>query len=304
MKKDTLVVDQRSENITHEMRVNALVEPVAQKLFATMSDKVVTAIEEAFLGQEYEGENVEAIKSYFAFESFITRAVNRRAASGVAFQYLYNKYAFSAVDKYFCDCAAGHQIYRRLVSIQQNLPDIIRENFGDQDKIVIFNVGSAQGYDMIDVLHKNSDLAAKCHVINIDPDDVALAQGWDRIVQLGLQDNFEFFPHELKDAPREKADLIITSGIYCILNLRESRIAMKQMSRNYLRKDGLILYNSSTYTALTSDPLCDYLMKIHQWNMYYKTIEEIVKIGSEAKLTPVSNFADDKGFNVCAIARK
>ncbi len=296
--------DVRVRTITTEEKIARLKDPVAQRLFETMPDKIVAAVERAFLADEVDGKDAKKVWEYLTYESFIARAIDQRPGSGLAYYYLYNKFAPSAVDQYFCDCPAGDLTYNRLKAIQREIPDVLREKFVNQDKIVVYNVGSAQGYDMIEVLHRHSDLAEKCYVYNIDPDEVSLAQGWERIVQYGLEDCFELVPHPLQEMPRRDVDFIVASGIFCPKSMRESNIVMKRVMMSHLREGGIIMYNATVGNMIIGDPLCDFIMRIGGWSMHYKTIQQTMAIAIDAGLEYISHFCDDGGYNCCVFAQK
>ena len=292
--------------LSFEKRQEKINEPVVQELFATMPDKVVAAIERGFLSEEFDfdGDDAKIILNYLTYESFISRAINLQAGSGVAYYYIYNGYMFSPVDRYFCKCLAGAQTRKRLTEIQSNVAVFLRKHFGHQDSIVIYNVGSAQGYDLIKVLYDNPDLAEKCLVYNIDPDEVSLAQGWERIVSLGLEKCFVLVPHELKEVERKSVDFIVASGIFCPLSMRQSNIVMPRMLKPHLRDGGAIMYNATTQYMYEGDPVCDFLMRIGSWSMDYKSVEDILSIADNAKMEHLGHFSDDLNYNLCVFARK
>ena len=290
--------------VTAEMKLERLQDSVAQKLFATMPDKIVAAVERAFIADDTDGEDAKKIWKYLTYESFVARAIDQRPGSGLAYYYLYNKFMPSAVDKYFCDCPAGNFTHNRLEAIKREMPGVLRDKFADQEKIIAYNVGSAQGYDMIEVLHQHPDLAEKCYVYNIDPDEVALAQGWERIVQYSLEDCFELVPQPLQEVPRRNVDFIVASGIFCPKTMRESDIVMKRMMMPHLRKGGVIMYNATVTDMIVGDPLCDFFMRIGGWPMHYKSIDDTMHIADKAKLKYLSHFCDEGDYNCCVFAQK
>lgn len=290
--------------LTAEMRHEKLNEPVVQKLFATMPDKIVAAFERAYFANEIKGEDAERVWEYLKYESFISRAIHRQAGSGQAYYYIYNKYVFGPTDEYFCECAAGAMTKGRLIVIQSKIPEVLYEKFADQDKIIVYNVGSAQGYDMIEVLHQHPDLAEKCYVYNIDPDEVSLAQGWERIVSYGLEKCFELIPQPLQEVPRRDVDFIVASGIFCPKPMRESFIVMKRVFMPHLRKGGVIMYNATTTHMYVGDPVCDFIMRLAGWPMDYKSIEETISIGTESGMKYLSHFCDDLDYNCCVFSEK
>lgn len=285
-----------------------------QKLMRSLPKNIREKIIHAFLSNDHSGQDAQDVLAYFLTISKITQAVVEDKGGADIFYYLYNKVADNPIDQYFLESDAGHQIYRRLKTLEEKIPDILRNLFPGTQKILLDNIASGQGYDLINILAdaKNADLRKRVHVRNIDSNKSALLVGWDRIVEHGLERNFEIVVDKIGKYQGRNADFLLASGIFCPLSVRFSVRMMKNNFAGYLKDGGVILYNATTMKMIEGDPFTDFTMRFMGWFMGFKTVEEIRSIATQSKkFEIISDFFESSedgkkevGYNAMVVARK
>jgi len=233
---------------TLQQRVDALRDKRVQTLIDSLPEDIAGKIVRAFLANDHYGQDAQDVLEYFLISSKITQAVIEDKGGADIFYYLYNKIADNPIDQYFLDSDAGNQIYRRLKTMENRIPDILRSLFPGQEKILIDNIGSGQGYDLINMLinPQNADLRKRLHVRNIDPNEQALKAGWERIVEHGLENNFEICVDEIGKYEGRDVDFLLASGIFCPLSVQFCVRMTRNNFAGYLREGGIMLYNATT----------------------------------------------------------
>jgi len=298
---------------TLQQRSEALEDNRVQTLIKSLPKDVSEKIIRSFLANDHSGQDARDILEYFLTISKITQAVVEDKGGADIFEYLYNKVADNPIDQYFLDCDAGHQIYRRLKTMEERIPDILRTLFPKKKQIIIDNIGSGQGYDLINMLsnQKNADLRKRVHARNIDPNESALKVGWERIVEHGLEDNFEIIVDEIGKYKGRSADFLVASGIFCPLSVPFSIRMMRNHFAGYLNDDGIILYNATTMKMIEQDPFTDFTMRFMGWYMGFKTVGDIRSIATQSKKFEIlSDFFDadesgnEIGYNHMVIAQR
>lgn len=298
---------------TKEQREKALEDERVQALLASFPDDIADKCIRAFLNNDHSGQDAQDVLDYFLISSKITQAVVEDKGGADIFYYLYNKLADNPIDQYFLDCDAGHQIYRRLKTMEERIPDILRSLFPGEQKILIDNIGSGQGYDIINMLiePENADLRKRLHVRNIDPNEPALKVGWERIVEHGLEDNFEIVVDEIGKYEGRDADFLLASGIFCPLSVPFSIRMMRNHFAGYLKENGVVLYNATTMKMIEQDPFTDFTMRFMGWYMGFKTVGDIRSIAVRSKrFETLSEFFDtdneghEVGYNQMVLAQK
>ncbi len=173
-----------------EKRAAGLHDPRIQNLINVLPNEISQKMVTSYLKNNHTGQDAKEVLEYFLTISSITQAVVDDKGGANIFYYLYNKIADNPIDQYFLECNAGHQIYRRLKTLEKRIPDILRTLFPGRGLITIDNIGSGQGYDMINILANpnNKDLRNRVHVRNIDPNEVALQIGWGKLLDTALKE--------------------------------------------------------------------------------------------------------------------
>ena len=146
-------------------------------------------------------------------------------------------------DKYFLQSKSGIQIYKRLLALDKNLPIWINKLYEEKGSIIIIdNIFSGPGRDMIRVLQKNPDLKTKVHVRNIDIDKKAIEIGKNLINKLNYTKYFTYECKPYHKAKSRKADLIILVGVLCPLRLHISERILNDIKRLLFNRIHWTLY--------------------------------------------------------------
>jgi len=242
---------------------------------------------------------------YLSSVSDITRIIREAPSSARAFEYLYQQRpAESVIDQYYVDCLAGSHVNQRMLAIWGNLPELIADlykKFGE--KILVDNIGSGPGLELIGVLQKHPELIGKVHVRNIDPDAVIIDEGKKKVEALGLQGSFEFVPKKAHEAGIRGAHLIILVGILCT---QSPKSCIKTLSgvQFFSRPGGHIVYSTNQESMVICDPFTDMIMRLAGWFMDYKDDWQSWKLSEQAGWEPVSQFFEsDLHFQCMTVAR-
>jgi hypothetical protein len=295
--------------VTRQMREKRIAQEDVQRLLHALPSKMAKYVQQTFLEYQFDGPEMDKMKEFFPKNSIITADIMKNPGSPETFHYLYlsdedaNKALTEPIDKFFHDCLAGQGIRDRLHVMVTYIANTLREKF-PAGEILIDNLGSGQGYDLIGVMRQNPDLAARCHVRNIDIDQKALDRGWERIVQYGLQNTFDNVCADFMKVKKRNADFILLSGIFCPTPLPLSKKGMKKLFVTFLRKGGYVMYNATTLRMLEEDPMCDFLMYNGGWQMDYKPIDDILSIATYAKLKVLDAVLDKYEYNCVVFAQK
>ncbi|RLB33896.1 MAG: hypothetical protein DRH12_17930 [Deltaproteobacteria bacterium] len=273
-------------------RYNALKTPVAEQLLSSLPIRISQRFIKSYLAQNFN--NLDEVVEYFVQHSEITRIVKENPSSALTFEYLYHRRPlFQPIDQYFLKCKAGYQIYKRLVALRENLPRIIHGQLqSTRDKVLIDNIGSGPGHDMIDVVVEHPKLAQKVHVRNIDPDGNALEIGQKRTKELGLSGCFSFIDKKLEKTDPQDADMILLIGILCPLQRPMCELVLQKL-KEYCRPGGIIVFSTAQTRMGLGDPLTDFIMRFAGWHMDYKTDEDTEDIARASGWEPLEQFFDE-----------
>jgi hypothetical protein len=253
-------------------------------------------IRKMFIKNLFEPENpeIKKISEFLLKNSEMSRMIQRSPGSAEAFEYLYlvyNSKEILPIDRYYLISKAGHQIHERLVALKKNIPLWLNKIYKGK-KILIDNVGSGPGRDMIEVLKNYPEWKDKVHIRNIDPDPAAINIGKKLVKELNMDNSFLFICDKYSNVELVKADLIVLVGVLCPLPMDVSKRVMKSM-RLFSHPDGLIIFSTAQKELIYDDPLTDFLMKINGWHMSYKTNEDVLEIAKETGWDPVGEFYDE-----------
>lgn len=231
------------------------------------------------------------VSNYFMANSAVTKVTRFKPGSAEIFEYLYNRIAPKPIDRYFVECKGGIATYRRLVALEEEIPRIIRKMFNGH-RVLVDNVGSGPGRDVIGALKRYPDIADKVHIRNIDVDEEALRIGQGLVGELGLEESFAFEARPFGEVLPRQADLILLIGILCPLEMRSCRATLRSLLR-YSRPQGTIVYSTAQDRMVTGDPLTDFIMRFAGFNLAYKTDEDADHVGRAAGWTPTGEFFDE-----------
>jgi hypothetical protein len=276
---------------------NSLIKAFLNELPQSLKEKCIKLFFEgrARRPKDYEMSNDEVeLLDYLVSVSDITRIIKETPSSARAFEYLYKQRpAKTIIDQYYVNCLAGSHVNLRMLTIWDNLPrwiECLHKKFGE--RILIDNIGSGPGLELIGVLQRHPELVDKVHVRNIDPDKVIIDKGRQKVYSLGLQDNFEFVSKKAHEAGIRGAHLLILVGILCT-QTPENCIKTLSGVQFFGRKNGLIIYSTNQKSMVIYDPFTDMIMRLAGWFMDYKTDQQSWDLGVHAGWEPISQFFED-----------
>lgn len=271
-------------------RERTLKTPEAEELLSFFPDNIKKLFIENYLNSTEQ--MPQEVLNYFLDNSKIAKLIKAYPGSAEAFEYLYREEkALFPIDKYFLKCKAGQQVHQRLISLDQNIPQWIKKIYKDKT-VLVDNVGSGPGRDMIRILLQNSGLTNKVHVRNIDIDKKALEIGEKIVEQNKLFSNFSFIAKSFHKVKPRKADVILLIGFLCPIRLHTSERILSALIR-YSKPGGLIIFSTVQKRMLYEDPLTDYIMRFTGWNMSYKFDEEAMDLARESGWRPIAQFFDE-----------
>ena len=183
--------------------------------------------------------DLQDVTEYFVNNSEVTYITKYNPGSAAIFEYLYNRKAPLDIDGYFMKCKGGIATYKRLIALEEKLPSIIKDLYKGR-RLLIDNIGSGPGRDMIGVLKRNPELADIIHIRNIDIDKKALDLGEKIAQELDISDSFSFIDKPFNEIEPRDTDIILLIGILCPLKLRVCRKILKSLL-SYTRKGGRVI---------------------------------------------------------------
>ncbi len=287
----------------------ALETPEALFLKSKLPPQVWGNLEKTFLETGLDSSESEALFEYFFENSSMTKSVKARPSDAIPFEHIYRRQSTNSdVDEYFIRSKSAVGIFLRLLSLKDNLPQILRMGISEaglkgNEKFIVLNAGSGPSHEMIEILSANRDLAEMVHVLAVDTDEASLDIGRKRVAELELQNSFEFRANSFGEIPPARAHLILLIGILCPL---PSSIGVKvlQSMTAHCRTEGRIIYSTVQEEMIQGDPLLDVFMRGLQWKMDYKTEAEAERIGKRSGWTVEGTFYDALKYNRMTIARK
>ena len=282
-------------------RDSRLDAPIVQQLLAEMPESV----RNQFISQFQSPTRTDTMEVLHWFEerSEISRLASACPGSALPFEHLYNLKHQSAVDAYFLKSPAGHQIYERLCSIQTRLPEWIQSVSCNGHQICVDNIGSGPGRDMIGILAAHPNLRERVRVRCVDTDTTALEIGRKVARKRGLADCFSYQPVSMTDVEPLPADFILLIGILCPLPLQTCRAILKQV-RRLLKPRGIIVFSTALVKMVYDDPVTDFIMRLHGWNMCYKTEAESVALASSTGWNVIGTFFDEPLHHHCMVVAR
>ena len=305
----------RKKDITYadfavEEREKTLKDSRVVTFLKTLTREERWAMVSAFIAGRHD--NMQNIVEHLTKTSAIANAIVNEKGGADIFYFLYNKVARGPLDEYYLVSDSGHQIYKRLEIMVERIPHILRRLFPGEEEILVDNIASGQGYDMINILAnpKNADLRNRVHVRNIDPNKLALEQGLERIKENGLEDNFEIVVATIDEYKGREAHLSVESGVYCPMSTPISIRLKRNKISKFLRHGGYSIHNATTYKMIEADLFTDFTMRMLGWKMGFKTQREIKDIAIKAGFKVDSVFSDlfddgsEAAFNFMVVAKK
>lgn len=290
-------------------RTWALRTPEAEYLRSVLPPHIWENLESAFLRTGLDSPEAKVLFEYLHERSSMTKAVKIRPSDAIPFECIYRKRPTSAeVDKFFIRSKAAIGIYLRLLALEDNLPQVLRQCIGSADlkrdeRVNVLNAGSGPSHEMIEVLSANRDLAKLVKVLAVDTDDTSLEIGRQRVAELQLEDSFEFRAASFEEMQPTGAHLILLIGILCPLPSTIGVRVLRSMM-THSTKGGRIIYSTVQEEMINGDPLLDLFMRGLQWKMDYKTETESERMGKASGWTTEGAFHDALRYNRMTIAKR
>jgi len=260
-----------------------------------------------FLIRSYRGlpvspEMEEEAYNYSITHSVIFSATTSNPGTSILTEFLYEGIPSpSPIDKYFLQSKGGKAVKARLIAIEKELPKIIEE-YGSKGDVLIGNLGSGPGRDVINVFSNYYQNVSNVKSVNIDRDKVALDRGERMAKKKGVEHLIEFV-HEnfLKYNPPKKFDILLLIGVLCPL-ATEVCIAYLKVIKQLLKEGGCLIAGNVSKKMLREDPFTSHIMEWGaNWKLIYKNEEELKKIFEKAGYIWQGCFLDSYGFHIMGI---
>ena len=263
-------------------------------------DSLPLDIRNAFIQYFFTKQTTPELIQYFKDNSSIFDSVQNDPGNALSFEYLYTRQVSTNIDKYFTECKAGHQIYQRLLALEENLPYWLTHLLHGRQVISVDNIGSGAGRDMINVLGKNQHFIDRVRIRNIDPNAESLAISKQLAKEMCVSDYFYFHNNKLSDVPAINADLVLLIGILCPLHRRVCKIVLKNIAP-YVRTGGMVIYSTALHKMVLEDPLTDSIMRLAGWHMNYKSEEESEDLAKSFGWRVICKFFDEPLHYHCMV---
>ncbi|MDI6603469.1 MAG: methyltransferase domain-containing protein, partial [Patescibacteria group bacterium] len=200
-------------------------------------------------------------------------------------------------DQYFLRSKGGQAVKERLKAIREELPKIIEE-YRQKGEVLIGNLGSGPGRDVIDIFSAHYKNALDVKAIHIDKDRLALEKG-ERMAEVKrVRDQIEFIEANfLKYKSTKKFDIALLIGILCPLEFEMCVRILKRIKR-LLKKDSCIVVSNVSKKMLEEDPFTCYLMSLLNWKLVFKDEGELKQIFEKAGYIWKGCFTESYGFHL------
>lgn len=301
-------------DIPRNIRLKKLENLRTADLKMAVPPKIWKDIMRVYLDVGVESPEGKRVLEWICAHSKISPAVAGRPSDAGPFQYIYRFEApDTPLDEYYVRSNSATAIHLRMVALEDNLPGIIRREIKRQglkpgEKFVILDVGSGPGDAIRKALRKkhHSDLAKRCLVHCVDPDEKSIRLGEKLAKKDGLSDCFRFHTMTMKQFSKEVglagAHLMLVIGLLCPAK-SEDCIQILSELRWHSRPDGLVIYSTVQEKMIMGDPFLDVFMRILGWHMDFKSEAEAKRIGLKAGWKPEDAFYDLMEYNRMTIAR-
>jgi len=262
-----------------------------------------------FLINSYKGlpvspEITEKFYNYFISHSVFSAATVANPSTSVITEFLYDGIEKlnlpSPIDRYFLCSKARRSIKARLQAIEEELPKIIEE-YCKKGKVLIGNLGSGPGRDVIDVFSAHYKNTLDVKAIHVDKDRLALERGKRMAKVKGVDHLIEFVEGSfLKYKPTKKFDITLLIGILCPLEFKVCIAILKKVKKS-LKKGGCLIAGNVSKKMLEEDPFTCHLMSLGNWKMVFKDENELKEIFKKAGYEWKRCFTDSYGFNIMGV---
>ena len=258
-----------------------------------------------FLIRSYRGlpvspEMEEETYNYSITHSVIFSATTANPGTSILTEFLYEGIPSpSPIDKYFLQSKGGKAVKTRLIAVEKELPKIVEEYRRSKGDVLIGNLGSGPGRDVIDTFSNYYQNVTNIKAVHIDRDKVALDRGKRMAKNKGVGHLIDFV-HEnfLKYNPPKKFDILLLIGVLCPL-ATEVCIAYLKVIKQLLKEGGCLIAGNVSKKMLREDPFTCHIMKWGaNWKLIYKNEEELKQIFEKAGYIWKGYFTDLHGFHI------
>lgn len=274
------------------------------QLFETLGDNYVRdVLIKRFQGMPVSPEMEEAAYNYFIGHSVITAATVANRGSSVTTEFLYDGvFLPSPIDNYFLQANAGRALKTRLIAIENELSKIIEEYLSKKGNVLIANLGSGPGRDVINVLSRYYQNTSNVTSIHIDKDRKSLERGKRMAISKGVNHLIEFIEADfLRYKPVKRFDIILLIGILCPLP-NETCISYLRIIKRLLKEDGCLIASNASKKMLKEDPFTCFIMEwTSNWKLVYKDEKDVEQIYRESGYSWKGCFLDSYNFHIMGI---
>ncbi|MCD4650550.1 MAG: class I SAM-dependent methyltransferase [Candidatus Cloacimonetes bacterium] len=235
--------------------------------------------------------NTQELLQYFINYSHMSKSIIGKIGSVNTFEMLYTKNVFTHIDNYYINSIAGNQIYKRMMAIESHIPQYLSD-YSKNNELLIDNIGSGSGREMINILKKHTSLISQVKIRNIDPDPEAIAISRYLADCNKLSNCFEHIPDKFENVENRNVDIILLIGMLCPLSISLSKKIISKLY-SFLKIGGLLIYSTALNKMCYDDPFLDFLMRYHGWNMSYKTVDESILIATSSGFELINVFFDE-----------
>jgi SAM-dependent methyltransferase len=289
-----------NENLLEDLKLDEAAIQLLKDLEKENS-KVREFLIKSYKGLPVSPEMKKEAYDYFISHSVIITAMAANRGSSVITEFLYDRFnSFSSIDKYVLSCKTGKAVKSRLIAIEEKLPSIIKE-YSRKGSVLIGNLGSGPGRDIIDVLYNCRNIP-NVKAVHIDKDDVALERGKIMAKSKDVDHLIEFAQANLlKYETSNKFDILLLIGILCPLDA-ETCINILKTIKKLLKKDGCLIASNATKKMQQEDPFAGFIMDwTADWNFVFKDEEELKQIFEKAGYAWKTGFRDSYGFHLMGV---
>jgi len=240
--------------------------------------------------------------NYFIAHSVITAATVANPGSSMTTEFLYEGlHSPSSLDNYLLRSKAGQAVKARLTAIEKELPKIIEKYRNKGGEVLIGNLGSGPGRDVIDTFYYYRDIS-NVRAIHIDKDGKALERGKRMAIAKGVDHLIEFVQADfLRYKPTKKFDIAFLIGVICPLDI-ETCITYLKIIKRLLKPEGCLIASNASKRMLEEDPFTCFLMEwTANWKLVHKDEKEIKQIFEKAGYLWEGCFTDSFGFHIMGI---
>jgi hypothetical protein len=286
----------------------------AQDLKSSLPSDIWKDLMAIYFGKGCESKEGKRVFNYLMENSEISPKVADRPSDAEPFQFLYRfDHPNTPVDEYYVRSLSATAIHLRMLSLEDNLPGIIRRELVNQElnngeKFLILDVGAGPGDAIRKALRKkhHRDLLDKVEVHCVDSDERSVNRGKKLVERDSLSGTIKFFNKEMVEYFKENTrqnNLVLVIGLLCPMpNISCTKILSSLYKHS--APGGKIIYSTVQEEMIWGDPFLDVFMRVLGWHMHFKTEFEADFIGEKGHWNISDYFYDLLNYNRMTIAHR